>query len=180
MIYKSLASPAVALALAAFAPQAQMSPRVAKSDIYNAQGEKIGAAAFVQVESGVRITLDLNNLSPGMHGIHIHEVGKCDPPSFTSAGPHFNPEGKKHGLNNPAGPHAGDMRQLTVGAEGTAHAEFVDSLVSLAEVAPNSLFHTGGTAIVIHASPDDQMTDPSGNSGARVACGVITLRSPAP
>jgi Cu-Zn family superoxide dismutase len=179
MRHTGLTSLVLALALAAGAP-GQMSPRAAKSDIYNVQGEKIGAAAFIQVESGVRITLDVSKLPLGMHGIHIHAVGKCDPPSFTSAGAHFNPEGRKHGLKNPAGPHAGDMQQLSVGADGAAHAEFVDSLVSLAEVAPHSLFQAGGTAIVIHASPDDQMTDPSGNSGARIACGVITPRSPAP
>src|SRR5439155_1634108 len=86
----------------------------------------------------------------------------------------FRRTNKKHGLKNPAGPHAGDMQALTAGADGTAHVQFVDTLVSLAEPAPNSLFHPNGTAIVIHAAPDDQMTDPSGNSGARIACGVIT------
>ena len=153
---------------------AQMSSPAAKADIYNPQGEKIGAATLSQVESGVRVALDVSKLAPGTHGIHIHSVGKCDPPGFTTAGAHFNPENKKHGLENPAGPHGGDMQAVTVGADGAAHVQFVDTLVSLAEPAPNSLFHPNGTAIVIHAAPDDQMTDPSGNSGARIACGVIT------
>jgi Cu-Zn family superoxide dismutase len=146
----------------------------AKADLYNIRGEKIGTAIFSQVENGVRVGLDVSKLSPGVHGIHIHNVGRCDPPDFSTAGPHFNPMNKKHGLQNPEGAHAGDMKNLTVGANGTAHVEFVDPLVSLAGDVPNSLFHPNGTAIVIHANPDDEMTDPSGNSGARIVCGVIS------
>lgn len=152
----------------------QVAPGAAKADIIDTHGEKIGTATLSQVDNGVRVVLDVSKLTPGMHGIHIHGVGKCDPPDFTTAGGHLNPSGKKHGLKNPEGPHAGDITNLTVQADGTAHAEFVDSLVSLAESAPNSLFHTGGTALVIHAKADDEMSDPAGNSGARVACGVIT------
>jgi Cu-Zn family superoxide dismutase len=146
----------------------------AKADIYNVRGEKIGTATLSQVPDGVKIGLEVSKLSPGMHGIHIHAVGKCDPPDFSTAGPHLNPQSKKHGLQNPEGAHAGDMKNLTVGADGTAHIEFADTLVSLAEDVPNSLFHPKGTAIVIHADPDDEMTDPSGKSGARIACGVIS------
>jgi len=146
----------------------------AKADIQNNRGEKVGTAMLSPAENGVRISLDVSKLSPGMHGIHIHNVGKCDPPDFSTAGPHFNPTPKKHGLQNPEGPHAGDMKNLTVGSDGTAHIEFVDTLVSLADGVPNSLFHPNGTALVIHVDPDDEMTDPSGKSGARIACGVIS------
>src|SRR5205823_2449600 len=146
----------------------------ARADIKNAEGKSVGTAFLRETKDGVLMTVNVKGLPEGLHAIHFHSVGKCEGPAFTSAGPHFNPENKKHGLKNPAGPHAGDMQALMVGADGTGRVEFVDTLVSLAEPAPNSLFHPNGTAIVIHAAPDDQMTDPSGNSGARIACGVIT------
>jgi superoxide dismutase, Cu-Zn family len=173
MRYTALAC-ALCLALVGSAIYGQMSMRGAKADLYNTRGEKIGTATLSQTASGVRVALDVSKVAPGLHGIHIHTVGKCDPPDFSTAGAHFNPAAKKHGLKNPQGPHAGDAENLIAGADGTAHAEFVESLVTLAEDAPNSLFHPNGTALVIHANPDDQMTDPSGNSGARVACGVIS------
>lgn len=108
-----------------------------------------------------------------MHGLHIHAVGKCEPETnFTTAGGHFNPYSKKHGTKNPEGPHAGDMANLVVGADGTAKTEITASLVTLgADV--NSLFDADGSALVIHAGPDDETTDPTGNSGARIACGVV-------
>jgi superoxide dismutase, Cu-Zn family len=102
----------------------------------------------------------------------VHTVGKCDPPDFASAGGHLNPDMKKHGKENPDGPHAGDLNNLEVGADGTAKASFVDSKVTLGD-GPNSLFHDGGTALVIHEKADDYKTDPSGNSGPRIACGPI-------
>jgi len=144
----------------------------AKADLVNAQGAKVGSAELTQTPDGVKIDVTVSGLTPGMHGFHIHAVGKCEAPDFKSAGGHFNPTGKKHGLKNPDGPHAGDMENLEVGADGTGSAEVLDKQVTLSEGA-NSLFHEGGTAIVIHASPDDEMTDPAGNAGARVACGPI-------
>jgi len=144
----------------------------AKADLVNAQGAKVGSAELTQTPDGVKIDVTVSGLTPGMHGFHIHAVGKCEAPDFKSAGGHFNPTGKKHGLKNPDGPHAGDMENLEVGADGTGKAEVVDKQATLGE-GPNSLFHDGGTAIVIHASPDDEMTDPAGNAGARVACGPI-------
>jgi superoxide dismutase, Cu-Zn family len=150
----------------------QSKPPSVHADIINAQGQKIGTAAFAQTHAGVRIQVNVAQLPPGTHGIHIHTVGKCEPPAFTTAGGHFNPDNKKHGKDNPEGPHAGDLVNLEVGANGTAKTTFVDSAVTLGD-GPNSLFHEGGTALVIHEKADDYKTDPAGNSGARIACGVI-------
>ena len=147
----------------------------AKATLHNAKGEEVGSATVNAYDTDIpSITLDVHGLSPGEHAFHIHTVGKCDPPDFQSAGPHFNPYGKKHGLKNLEGAHAGDLPNLTVGADGTAHVTDVEILgATLAEGGENSLFHEGGTSVVIHASPDDEVTDPAGNAGARIACGVI-------
>src|SRR5205807_6533161 len=131
-----------------------------------------GGPTLSELPGGVRLTLRVNGLRPGEHGFHIHAVGKCEPPDFTSAGAHFNPYGKHHGLANPDGPHAGDFPNLKVGANGTGSLATVDSLVALKE-GLNSLFRPGGTSLIIHVDPDDEKTDPAGNSGARVACGVV-------
>jgi len=145
---------------------------VPHADIVDAQGKKIGTAEFHASGNGVRIDVNVSGLTPGTHGIHIHSVGKCEGPAFTSAGGHLNPDAKKHGRDNPEGPHAGDLLNIEVNADGTAKASLVDPNVTLGE-GPNSLFHEGGTALVIHASADDYKTDPAGNSGPRIACGVI-------
>jgi Cu-Zn family superoxide dismutase len=120
----------------------------------------------------VRISLRVMGLPGGTHAFHIHNVGKCEAPDFKSAGGHFNPEGKKHGLKNPDGPHAGDMPNITVAANGRGRAQVINTRITLGEGA-NSVFHEGGTAIVIHEKADDEMTDPAGNAGNRIACGVI-------
>ncbi|HXY79439.1 MAG TPA: superoxide dismutase family protein [Candidatus Bathyarchaeia archaeon] len=153
---------------------ADAAPKSAHADIMNAQGAKIGTAKLTATKSGVKIVVNVSQLTPGEHGIHIHNVGKCEGPAFASAGGHFNPTSAHHGINNPQNPHphAGDLLNLVVGKDGKGKLMFVDTAVTLGDGA-NSLFHDGGTALVIHAKADDLMSDPSGNSGDRIACGVI-------
>lgn len=145
----------------------------AKADIINTKGEPIGTATFTQMPEGVKVRLEVSGLPPGVHGFHIHEKGKCDIPDFKTAGEHFNPEGKKHGFDNPQGPHAGDLPNINIGPDGKGVAEAIDKRVTLARGKANSILKADGTSIMIHAGPDDYKTDPAGNSGARIACGVI-------
>jgi superoxide dismutase, Cu-Zn family len=163
----------LALSLLAGLPLAALAAgRAGKATLKNAEGKDVGTATLAQSKGGVKVQVQVTGLSPGKHGIHIHSAAKCDPPDFATAGGHFNPAGKKHGLKNPEGPHAGDMPNLTVGKNGKGKGSFTAKGATLGE-GEGSLFGPDGTALVVHASPDDEKTDPSGNSGARVACGVI-------
>ena len=142
-------------------------------ELKNGQGESVGNAVITAIgKQGVRIKLDVKNLPPGQHAIHFHEMAKCEGPAFTTAGAHFNPDKKMHGSKNPQGPHAGDMVNFTVRPDGTSTQTVTNKHVSFAEGA-HSLFGANGTSLVIHAKGDDMKTDPSGNSGDRIACGVV-------
>jgi superoxide dismutase, Cu-Zn family len=166
---------ATVVALLVFSlPSAAKTKVTLQVELKDAQGKSVGTASLWQQGPGVGLELHLHDLPPGKHAIHFHQNPKCDAPDFKSAGPHFNPEGKKHGLENPEGHHAGDMQNFTVDANGKANGlRLQDNDVTLGD-GPHSLFSNGGTAIVIHAKADDMKTDPSGNSGDRIACGVIT------
>ena len=138
-----------------------------------AQGQDAGTIVLKQTKEGVKVKATLMNLPPGDHGIHVHQKPACDAPDFKSAGPHFNPDSKQHGSKNPAGPHAGDMPvNITIGQDGKGKADFVATGISLLPNAPNSIV-ANGASIVLHEKADDMMTDPSGNSGARIACGIV-------
>ena len=159
--------------LATAAPKSAGAPAPkASAELKSADGKDVGKAALTQTRSGVRIRLSLNGLPPGEHAFHVHAVGKCEAP-FTSAGLHFNPGQKKHGLNSPEGHHAGDMRNIVIPASGKLTLAVVNNDITLEKDKPNSVFQEAGTAFVIHANKDDYVTDPAGNAGDRIACGVI-------
>jgi len=190
---------AVALAAALFphqaAAQAAGDGAKAHAAIKDAQGKSVGDASLTQMAHGVVIVAELSGLPPGPHGMHIHAIGKCDPPAFTSAGGHFNPTGHKHGYNAEAGPHVGDLPNLIVASDGKATVDIWVADLSLgggqvasgtsapdkpaaggaqpASSGAHNVFDQGGASLVIHAKVDDYASDPAGNSGDRIACGVI-------
>jgi len=160
---------ALAVLLGAGTASAQMK----RVDLKDAKGNSVGVAMISPAKAGgVSIELDVKGLPPGEHALHFHAVPKCEAP-FTSAGGHFNPANKKHGTQNPEGPHAGDMSNFTVDARGTARTTVVNPNVTMGSEL-NSIYANGGTALMIHAGADDMKTDPAGNAGDRIACGAIT------
>jgi superoxide dismutase, Cu-Zn family len=147
----------------------------ARAELKNGSGQPVGTATLTQLSSAVRIVVEVHGLPPGQHGVHVHTVGKCDGPDFVSAGAHFNPIGRQHGALNPQGAHAGDLPNLTVGSDGKGRMESTTELFTLGS-GQTSIFDPDGSALVVHAAPDDFKTDPTGNSGARIACGVIVKK----
>jgi Cu-Zn family superoxide dismutase len=142
-------------------------------EMQNAQGKSVGTAVIQEIQGKSQIQFNLHDLPPGAHGVHFHENGQCQGPDFQSAGKHYDPDRKEHGLKNPKGSHAGDMPNLNVDQKGMVSEAVKDLSVTLSP-GPRSLRKTGGTAIIVHAKVDDQVSNPSGNSGDRIACGVIS------
>lgn len=143
------------------------------ADIIDSQGHRVGRATFAEIPEGVLVRVEVSNLPPGERGIHIHEVGRCDPPGFETAGDHFNPDGRQHGTLNPEGPHKGDLMNLVIRPDGTGLHVSIAERANL-RTGEQSLLRDGGTAIIIHEERDDLRTDPTGGAGGRIACGVIT------
>lgn len=144
----------------------------ASANLKDAGGKDVGSVKLTQLPDGVLLTLAAKGLPAGTHAFHVHAVGKCEPP-FTSAGGHFNPAGKKHGIMVAEGHHAGDMPNIHVPASGELTVEVMNTAITLEKGKPNSVFDSDGSAIVIHEGADDYKSDPAGAAGKRIACGVI-------
>lgn len=142
-------------------------------ELIDTAGVDVGIATLTENKDGVHITLEAHHLQPGLHGFHIHEKGVCDPPDFTSAGGHFNPYNKLHGFDNPDGPHAGDLKNIRVNEDGTIETTVVNNRVTLKKGVENSLYSKDGTTLIIHERADDYVSQPAGDAGDRIVCGVI-------
>jgi len=162
---------ATLLASSALAADQRSPVYKASAVLKDATGKEIGLATFSATPSWTLLDLNLTAAQPGVHAIHVHAVGKCEPPDFKSAGPHFNPDQTRHGIMSPEGPHAGDLPNIHVPADGKLEVEFLNPVVTLSQ--ESALLDADGSSIIIHAAPDDYKTDPAGNSGDRIACGVI-------
>lgn len=152
--------------------QAPAGPAVAQADVRDARGASVARASLSQVGDALRVRIEASGLAPGIYGAHVHSVGRCDAPAFESAGPHWNPSARQHGRDNPNGQHLGDLPNLLVGTDRRGSFEFTIPGAQLAG-GPRMLMDGDGAALVLHARPDDYRTDPSGNSGTRIACGVL-------
>lgn len=151
----------------------QASSDMVAVDLIDANGESVGSAELTEEDEGVTVKVVAEGLPEGSHGFHFHETGKCELPDFESAGSHFNPTDTEHGLDNESGPHAGDLPNLVVEEDGTVDEEILAENVTLKEGEENSLFQEGGTALVIHSDEDDGVSQPAGDAGDRIVCGVI-------
>lgn len=164
---------ALAVTVAACATSRPSAPApFAQATLRSTTGAEVGTATFRQVDGAIRVDVNVRGVADGAHGLHIHTVGRCDPPAFASAGGHLNPDGHKHGTKNPAGPHAGDLPNVIING-GRSSGYTAMTLRVTNDAGPAGLFDADGAAIVLHADADDDMTDPAGNAGARIACGVI-------
>ena len=143
--------------------------------LVDAAGQSIGSVRAWQTAGGVTFHIEAAGLPHGVHGLHVHAIGRCDPPDFSTAGPHWNPAARKHGMNNPAGPHAGDLPNIEVAANGVLSTTVtLPGAILVGDPAGAAILIDGdGAALIIHAQADDYATDPSGNSGARIACAVL-------
>lgn len=150
-------------------PAADMPPMTATATLKTADGKDAGMVTAIERDGGIALAITASGMTPGEHGIHVHTTGKCDGPKFESAGGHWNPTGAKHGLSNPQGQHQGDMPNLTVASDGTGKIDYV-----IRDAAITNMMDADGAALIIHAKVDDQMTDPSGDSGDRMVCGVFS------
>jgi Cu-Zn family superoxide dismutase len=157
--------PALCITACATTPRAGAGP---SAPLINSAGRAIGTVVASQATGGVAFRIHATGLPPGVHGIHVHPIGRCDPPDFSTAGTHWNPTNKQHGLNNPNGPHAGDMPNVTVDANGA-----IDATVVLPHANMAQLLDPDGSSVMIHANADDYVSQPAGNSGAKIACAVI-------
>jgi Cu-Zn family superoxide dismutase len=146
--------------------------QTASAPLKDAQGKEVGSANLTQTPRGVLINIAVKGLPPGEHAFHVHAVGKCEPP-FTTAGGHFNPDTKKHGLLAADGAHAGDMPNLHIPQSGDLTIEVLNAAITLEKGKPNSVFDADGSALIVHAGSDDYKTDPTGEAGGRIACGVV-------
>ena len=155
-------------------PFDQHTVRLATAEMRSTSGVRFGTLTLTPGVAGVRIDGALTGVPAGMHGIHFHQTGRCDGPDFSSAGPHLNPTGAQHGLDNPRGPHAGDLPNVIANTNGQMVVDVATPRVILGSTGAGALFDGDGTALIIHAAADDQRTDPAGSSGERIACGVIT------
>jgi Cu-Zn family superoxide dismutase len=154
-------------------PSGTNAPATATAQLKDAKGQAVGQVKMRETPQGVLLNVELKSVDPGVKAFHIHDAGSCEPPAFQSAGPHFNPAKQPHGLLAPAGAHAGDLPNIHVPETGNLSVEVLATGVSLSS-GERSLLDANGSAIVVHAKPDDYASDPAGNAGDRVACGVVT------
>ena len=151
----------------------EIATATAPAALIQADGTPAGSVTLKQDPNGVSVTIAAGGLPQGVHGVHLHAVGKCEGPKFESAGAHWNPTNRQHGRDNPEGAHLGDLANLSIGADGSGESIFSIGAARLSE-GTNAIMDADGTSLVIHARPDDYKTDPSGNSGDRIACAVLT------